>query len=203
MVENQWNICRISYLDNAIFQPSKLELVLVKTCFGKYSWCFQLFNFIHLLFRFVSFNFNFFRSVYFSFSFLLFDAPISERRRRVRHGWLITGAYSFNSMTHQERNLFFNFLGLRRENTMKVKWTRDPWTKIGRLWTMTRKLTNLGQGKSQTYSDWSVHGYLNSNVKMETRLKTFVTYDAGCRSSCEIQKWENRNCTVDGIISLG
>ena len=32
----------------------------LRTCFGKYSWCFQLFNFIHLLFRFVSFNFNFF-----------------------------------------------------------------------------------------------------------------------------------------------
>ena len=60
-------------------------------------------------FRFV--QFQFFRSVYFSFSFLLFDAPISERRRRVRHWWLITSAYSFKAMTHQERSLFFIFPG--------------------------------------------------------------------------------------------
>ena len=129
-------------------------------------------------FRFV--QFQFFRSVYFSFSFLLFDAPISERRRRVRHGWLITGAYSFNSMTHQKWNLFFNFLGLRRENTMKVKWTRDPWTKPGRSWTRTKNLTNLGPGKSETgNSDLSVHGYLN--VKKENPLENIS--DIWCRLS--------------------
>ena len=35
MVENQSNSCRFSYLDNAIFQPSKMKLSLVpyfKTC---------------------------------------------------------------------------------------------------------------------------------------------------------------------------
>ena len=27
MVENQWNLCRFPYLDNAIFKPSKIKLI--------------------------------------------------------------------------------------------------------------------------------------------------------------------------------
>ena len=31
LVENQWNLSRFSYIENAIFEPSKLKLVLIES----------------------------------------------------------------------------------------------------------------------------------------------------------------------------
>ena len=125
-----------------------------RTYLRKYSWCFQLFNFIHLLFRFVSFNFNFFVPFIslFLFCFLMlrfrkeedeWDTDDSSLALIHSKKWLIKSEVYFSSSLGILR-LFWREISL--ENIFHISLTLPELS--------VRKIPASSMRKSEQYRSW-------------------------------------------------